>query len=136
VTDAASIMQGLQQIKAAVGIVQGLRAIEGAYQQADFKLRIAELAELLANAQLSLLDAKQEIIGLREEVARLQAAEDVRDKLVQQGGVYYLQEEDGTKRGPYCVRCYQVDRRLISVHNSPITHAGVFRCPQCKIFIS
>ncbi len=135
-TDPTSIMQGLEHIKAAVRIVQGLRSIEGAYQQADFKLRIADLSQLLGDAQMSLLDARQEIVSLREEVTRLQAAEEIRSKMVQQGGVYQVREDDGTKHGPYCLKCYQADRRIISVHKTPNAHAGVFQCPHCKTFIS
>jgi hypothetical protein len=133
VTDFPSIVAALQSVRAASDIVKGLRAVEASYQQAEFKTKIAELAELLADARLSVVDAQEEIQKLRQRITELELAEELRDKLTMRDGVYYLLV-GATEKGPYCVRCYESDQRLMPLTELPwhFQDFGRWKCPECE----
>src|SRR5690348_15811958 len=111
-TDLPSLQTALTSIKAASDILKGLRSTDTAYEKADLKLKVAELAELLADARVSVLDTQEEMRGLHARIQELEAAQDVRDRLVMRGNLYFVKEGDA-ERGPYCVACFEKEGRLM-----------------------
>jgi hypothetical protein len=132
-TDPPSILQALQSIKAAMDIAKGLTAAGSSFEKAELKMKIAELAELLVNARMAALDAQEQIGQLEAKIVELQKAKDVRDKLVARDGVYYVKDGETTS-GPYCVRCFETDAKLMPVRElSPaFQEIGKYKCPQCR----
>jgi hypothetical protein len=117
-TDPGAIVQGLQSAKAAYQIVRGIARADQLISEAELKMRIAELAELLMQAQEGLLAAQQELLELRAENSRLKATSKG-GKPVLRGNMYVVVNPSGEEEGPYCVRCYEVDRRLMPLPEMP-----------------
>ncbi|SHH29941.1 hypothetical protein [Cognatishimia maritima] len=65
------IMSGLSAASTAIGIAKDLREIDRSVDEASYKLKIAELVSLLADAKLSLSEAKQQVASLEEEILNL-----------------------------------------------------------------
>lgn len=128
-------MAALQNLKAASDLVKALRGAEVGFEKAQLKLQVAELAELLANARMSVLDAQEEIHRLQKRIRELEASEDVRERLVRRGNVYFLKDGDKEK-GPYCLRCYESDQKLMPLRTNPpgMRDFGLFVCPHCQDF--
>jgi len=131
--DPQSVVGALNALKAASDIAKGLRAIESGYEKAELKLKIIDLMELLSDARTGVLEAQEEIRGLQARIQELEAAEDLRDKLVMRDSMYYLVEASGEK-GPYCVRCYETDQQLMPLTEQPwqFREFGRWQCPECK----
>lgn len=55
-------------------------------------------------------------------------------KLTFRNNAYWKIDEDGNKEGPYCVRCYNVDKKLLKMLPSRNSNDEI-ECPKCKIWI-
>lgn len=131
--DPVSIAAALQAIKGASDIARGLLAAAGSLEKADLKLRIAELAEALVAARAAVLDVQEENHELRARVKELEAASRAGAELVRREGVLWPAQGEG---GPYCVRCFEVDSKMVTLSVAPAMMAkfGYYRCQQCKSF--
>lgn len=104
-----------------------------------------ELRQALLDAQGKVQEMYDQLLGLREENQALrERIEGLREELtVKQdlrtvGDVYVL-EEDGGWRGPFCTRCWDVDRRLVRFRdanrderaNTGLTRGHIV-CPECE----
>jgi hypothetical protein len=129
---ALSIVSALQALKTAGDMVKTLRAVDGAFDKAELKLKIATLAESLADAKMSVLDAQTELEEMRQRVAQLEAAQDSRDQLVKRQNVYWFAEGD-TEQGPFCPRCFEVKHVRMPVTKLPpaMQRLAHYRCPEC-----
>lgn len=130
-TDPASVIHALEALKHATEIVKAIRSADSMYERAELKLKIADLAEALATARLSVLEAQAEIQSLKEQLAR--SSQEGRGNIVQREGVYYA--VDGAhESGPFCPRCFEADgRRMPLTRFGPAFFTiGKFNCPQCK----
>jgi len=88
---------------------------------------IAEAVHQINNLELyqRVLALHSDIIGvveennkLREEIVRLKKNQEIKGKLRAEGQrevVYYLHEANGTKDGPFCTTCWDVDGKLVRV---------------------
>lgn len=109
----------LSAVTAAIGLAKELRSIDAQVNQAELKLKIADLTASLAEAKMGLVDVADQLKAKDEEITRLSAFDmDLSNKVFVRG--FYLDTfEDGTTpRGdPYCPYC--IDRK-----------AGLFRLRQ------
>lgn len=130
-TDALSISQALTALKHASEIVKTLRNADVLYEKAELKLKIAELAEALATAQLSVLETQAEVHTLKQEIARMSA--DARGSVEMRDGVYFIREGE-LLSGPFCARCYEADGRRMPLakFTGAFSAIGQYNCPQCK----
>jgi hypothetical protein len=130
-TDIASIGQALGALKQATDIVKALRSADVMYEKAELKMRIAELAEALATAHLSVLEAQAEVHTLKEELARLST--DARANIEKRDDVYFIREGE-REFGPFCPRCFEADGRRMPLTRFTAAFAaiGKYNCPQCQ----
>ena len=130
-TDIGSIVQALGALKQATEIVKALRSAESMYEKAELKLKIAELAEALATARLSVVAAQAEIQALKDQIAR--SSEDARAGIVKRDGVYFIRD-DGQESGPLCPRCFEADGRRMPLtkFTGAFKAIGKYNCPECK----
>jgi hypothetical protein len=105
-TDPKSILGALQALKVATDIAKGLRSAEVSFDKAILKLKVAELADALADARLNTLDAQEEIVSLQRRIAELEKAQDLRSRVIHRNNVYFLRDGD-TEKGPHCPRCFE-----------------------------
>ncbi|MEX2109827.1 MAG: hypothetical protein WD802_04430 [Gemmatimonadaceae bacterium] len=119
-------------MKAANETVKYLRGVDAKLNQAELKLKIAELADVLSDARDKINDAKDENESLHARIKELETARDVRSKLVLRNNVYFLREESG-ETGPYCPRCFEVDKILIPLPRlaAAFNAIGNYKCSNC-----
>jgi hypothetical protein len=70
---------------------------------------------------------------LREEIARLKEEILIKSALKFQNDTYWLEEMDGTKKGPFCPKCYDDENKLIHLIVCPDPEYSY--CPKCKLTI-
>lgn len=126
----------LLSLKTASGIAKGLVAASTSVERAELKLKVAEIAEALADARSAVLDVQEENIALRARVAALEGSQADRSRLTKRDGVYYFASSDdaATEEGPFCPRCFEVKqlRMPVTTLSSSFVGMGRYRCPECK----
>ena len=88
----------------------------------------AEVQAILLDAQERALDLKEELVNLRAENAELREQLKERQAVTFEGGAYWS-GTGGSRDGPFCNRCSDVDRRLVRMKP---THERWHECPECK----
>jgi hypothetical protein len=85
---------------------------------------IAELIRTYNNMDLyqKIVDLRDEIINLsednlslKERVRELEQQQVITSELVREGNVYYRPITDGKKLGPFCMTCWDGDRKLVNL---------------------
>jgi len=135
VPDISTITAGLNAIKHAIDLTKYLRNISKAIDRAELELKIAELAEALLEARRKLLDVQEETLKLRGVINDMTQIQDFRKKVRIRNGVYYFKERvEGRGVGPYCPRCFDVDKTLVLLSElaPPSRAKGTHQCPNCK----
>ena len=127
-----TIVEGLTAVTTALNVVKTLRDIDRGVQEADFKLQIATVTELLADAKLALVDAQDEIKSKDAELERLRSSLRFRAEETIEAGGFTYRKVDGKPVGrAYCSVCLD-EGRFHTVH-SILTKAGhSVQCPKCK----
>jgi regulator of replication initiation timing len=75
-----------------------------------------DLQERLMELREQAITLQEENMALRAKNRELEEALSVKESLKWDGSVYWRELPDGEKEGPYCPRCYDVDDRLVRVH--------------------
>jgi hypothetical protein len=134
-TSIAPILQGLQSLKTAADIVKYIRTAEGSFEKAEIKMKVADLAEALADARLSILEAQQEIERLNAEIAELRVVPDIQADIETRDGVYFRKSE-GPSGAPFCPSCYaKLDKRIpVSTVPRDFQDMAKYHCPSCRVY--
>jgi len=67
------IISGLSAASQAIKIAKDLRSLDRSVDEADFKLKLAELTEALADTRIALSEAKEDIAEKDSEIRKLQS---------------------------------------------------------------
>jgi hypothetical protein len=127
--DLTAISTVLSSIKAATDIAKIVRESGLTLEQAEYKLKLAELVEKLADAKLQIASV-QEVIDERDrKIKELENAANIRGKLSFAPPYYWLTAEDGNRDGPYCQQCYDSAAKLIRLTGFG---NGYWECKTCK----
>lgn len=90
----------------------------------DHVKEIASLVQKYQNQELyqKIVDLRDEIfemreanLTLKEQVRELRQAQEIDDQLVKERNHYFRQHPTKGKLGPYCMACWDADRKLINV---------------------
>jgi len=102
----------------------------------DHAKEIADLVKKYNDLDLyqKILDLHDEIFKLREEnqclrerVKELDQAVNFGSRLKRDGNVYRLTESDGSVSGPYCMTCWDADRKLVNL----LLYGKLIKCQRC-----
>lgn len=94
---------------------------------------IAELIKKYNDQELyqKIVDLREEILALREEnlelkeqLSSISQQSSNAESLERRGNVYYLKNDDGTEKGPYCMSCWDYERKLVNL--GVATYKGKF----------
>jgi len=119
-------------LKTAMDIGKAMIDAKGAYEQADLRLKIAELMGELATARSALVDAEEASRQQATEIKRLNEALQINGAIVKEGDAYYDVDADGKPTGDaYCMRCWQADHRLFHLSYPRRTDMPTV-CAKCK----
>jgi hypothetical protein len=129
------VMGTIAALSNGLEILKKLKDIDLEFDRAKYKAQVAELMSTLAEAKISLLDAREQLQSKDVEVASLKETfEFARDSTVIQRGMRYQKAPDGNPEGmPFCDRCEKVGGRLIRIVGTSTAKDGYKAiCPQCK----
>ena len=81
------------------------------------KLKIAELSGALATVQIAFAEAQSEAVKKDAEIEKLRASFKDKSELFEFEGFFYRKGADGKPKGdPYCPRCLQEGKLMVTVH--------------------
>lgn len=130
--DPTSIVAVVNGLKAATDIAKTLREMDISLEKAEAKMKLADLVSALADAKVSAADAQLLINDKDRQIRELQEALETKANLVRHGEAYYLADgSEDSDDGPYCLRCWEVDHRLVHTLRDPVRGA-MHKCPECK----
>jgi hypothetical protein len=92
-----------------------------------------ELYQKIVDLRDEIFILKEDNLGLKEKLKELESAFEIKVKLKKEGNLYYVISENGEKEGPYCLTCWDDDKKLIHVilHHDPRT-GTTFSCHRCS----
>ena len=126
--DPATISTVLTSIKTAADIAKLIKESGSSFEQAELKLKLADLISSLADAKIEIATIQ---LGLQEKDALIAALEKQlkTQKEVEWEEPYYWKVSDGTRDGPYCQKCYDDDVKLVRLQGDD---EGYWECRVCK----
>ena len=77
----------------------------------------------------------EENIDLKQQLRALQEQQQIEGTLTYRAPAYYRRAEGGKEDGPYCQRCWDVDRRLVRVSVLQSRLRVRPHCPQCNVIL-
>lgn len=90
--------------------------------------KIEEYRQIL-DAQKELLEMQKKIQNLEEKNMELKKALETKENLIHENNAYWTSDEK-KKEGPFCSRCWDVDKNLVRLH--PCGNPAYYSCPNCK----
>ncbi len=93
------IMTALATASQAIKLTQDLRGIDKALNEAEFKLKIADLTGALADLKMALTDAKDELVSKDAEIATLKEQFKRSAETIEIAGFKYDKTGDGKPKG-------------------------------------
>ena len=100
------IATALASIKHATDIARLIRDSSTSLEQAEQKLKLAELIESLAETRIQLADIQEVLVEKDQKIRELEEAFQPKDSLIKRSDAYYKIGPDGHSIGePYCMHC-------------------------------
>jgi hypothetical protein len=111
-----------------------LRGLEKTFDEASFKMQIADITSNLADLKIALVEAKSEAAEKDAEISRLKSEFAFRaENTIEWHGFRYEKSRDGKPQGmPFCNRCEEVDGRFIRIAPTRSKEGNKSVCPECK----
>ena len=125
--DIATISSILGSVKTATEIAKLLKDSNLSLEQAETKLKLAELISSLADAKLEIAEIKEIILEKDKKINELQEAQQLSKKMMWRDAVYFQENEHG-EEGPFCPQCYDNSKKVIRLQTY---EAGHWHCMTC-----
>jgi hypothetical protein len=91
-----------------------------------------ELQERITELREAVLNAKEEVLTLREENSELKRAAAEKQRFKFDGELYWREEEDGSREGPFCQGCYDSKALKVRLQPLPSGWRHKWRCNVCN----
>ena len=90
--------------------------IDHAKELADLikKYNDQDLYERIVTLREEILTLREENLSLKDEVKCLQETADITGRLIREGNCYFF-KDDENREHPYCLTCWDSDRKLVSL---------------------
>ena len=111
-----------------MGILDDLKSIGKVLQEAG-KI---DLYQKILDIQARALEMLEKIRKLEKEKQELKEKLEIKENLEydNENSAYWVKKGEMEKDGPFCSRCWDVDKKLVRLH--PTSVEGSLACPQCK----
>lgn len=130
--DLASITGALNAIKTATDIAQAVRTSENSLNEAELKLRLADLMGALAEAKIELSQLIGEVAEKDRMIEALKEQIKKKESIKKFGDAYYKTSDTGEPTGePICTKCWEVVGIQVHLIGSP-KRRDYMQCPNCK----
>jgi hypothetical protein len=91
-----------------------------------------EAQERIMKLREAALDLQAENLQLRERVETMERELRLRAEVEWDGVAYWRKKDDGTKDGPFCQRCMDVDSKLVRMHETEGNQSLFWHCVACR----
>lgn len=126
--DIGAIGSLLSSIKTATDILKFVRESDLSIEQAETKLKLADLVSALADIKIEAAEIQQLLLERDEEIRKLKSDLKLKGSLRWEQPCYYLTNNDGGE-DPYCQNCRDANDKLSRLHDDG---EGRFFCSVCK----
>ncbi|MDD9739896.1 MAG: hypothetical protein RID15_01735 [Marinovum algicola] len=120
----------ISSLTASIGLVRELNSIDRQLDEADYKLRIAELSSKLAETQINLTELATAMHAKDQELKELAKRLVEKGDLIKIADSWYKQLDGNPVGNPICTLCLETDGSQIALQ----LHPQNFRkqiCPRC-----
>jgi hypothetical protein len=127
-----AVTTALASVKTASEILKIIRGAGQELESAEYKLKLAELTETLADLRIFMSELRESLLEKDAEISSLKDALQLKATVIRHSDVYYEKDEEGKAIGSaFCPRCWEVEFKLIHlVRNARPTNKS--RCPKCE----
>ncbi|MDO9465541.1 MAG: hypothetical protein Q7J67_09635 [bacterium] len=91
------------------------------YNDQDLYQRIVDLRD-------EIFALREKNLNLKEELRVIKADRDVEAQLTKERNVYFRVDPNGTRSGPYCMMCWDSDRKLVNLTQEDGGYTWCLRC--------
>lgn len=126
--DLTSISAILGSIKTAADIAKLIKDSGTSLEEAEIKLKIAELIGALADAKIEVAGIQTEILKKDEVIKELNDKLNLKESVIWEKPYYWTGEGD-KRDGPFCQRCYDDNQKLMRLQGGG---TNFWRCSVCS----
>lgn len=131
--DIAMVSAALTSIKTATDVARLIKDGEKKLDQAEFKLKLADLIGNLADARIEIANITELLAAKDSEIRSLQTLLELKNNLIWEAP-FYWKIKDGQREGPFCQQCFDASNKLIRCINKGYKQ-GVWNCHTCKSMV-
>jgi hypothetical protein len=132
--DMPTINALLASVKHSIDVVKAINSSAHTLEQAEIRLKIAELLSSLADAKIQTAEIKDLLQEKDERIAELEDALAIKAQTVRQHDAYYEIDAKGAPSGePFCSRCWEVEYKQIHLIRVESGRPPDWKCPACGI---
>jgi|RhiMetdeSRZDD1v2_1073273.scaffolds.fasta_scaffold31165_8 hypothetical protein len=129
ITVVTSILAG---IKHAIDLAGFLRDSTLTSEQAEQKLKLADLISALADTRMQVVDIQELLSEKDKRIEELEEAFQSKDLLIKHNEAYYEKASSGHATGePYCMHCWEADHKKYHLYHSH-KDVNISICHVCK----
>ncbi|MCK9373096.1 MAG: hypothetical protein M0P91_07845 [Sulfuricurvum sp.] len=128
--DLVTISTALSSLKSAYDLSKVISESADSLEQAEIKLKLAELMGALADTKSQISDIKLELITKNEKIQELENQIRIQNQ-VKFEQPYYWKITNDNRDGPYCQKCYDDIKKLIRLQDEK---HGSWRCLVCSSY--
>lgn len=110
-----------------MSIIDNIKSLASVLQKADN----IELYRKILDLQVEAMDLVEQNNNLKQEIRELKEKQNVQNGLVFKRNKYWISEEQALK-GPYCTRCWDVEKLLVNLKD---IRNGYYDCPNCRMTV-
>jgi len=133
------IMTGLSAISETLKISKKLRAVDKKIDEAEWKLRLADVIDGLLEAKEALQNAKERERELLHKIEEMGDKLNKKGKFEDEDGLLYEVDKKGVRFGkPYCNLCFVRDDKLYRLRYTPAEaeYSANYRCENCNNWVN
>lgn len=91
-----------------------------------------DLVKQISELQQKMMEMQDENIKLKKELDKIKEVKSKNIEYNKDRTAVYEIVGDGSKEGPYCTKCWEVNRQLVSLHSYERTGGVYSVCPNCQ----
>jgi len=101
-----------KQTASAISIAKYIKNSFDVMDNAEQKLKLAELIEALADIKMETAEIKSTLLEKDEKILELEKKLNLKENLIYDRPCYWIKKEKN-KDGPFCQKCYDLNKKLI-----------------------
>jgi hypothetical protein len=125
------ISDAKNNLDAAIAVIKIYKNAKESIDEIEQESKFLELKSSILDAKDNVLDLRSALIEKDEEIQKLKEELKVQNEIKFEPPVYWHITDDG-KDGPFCQKCYDVDKNLVRLQIFDSSHEGAWNCTACQ----